>query len=294
MSTLDTERNRAAELDAQILDLKPLATPTLWRAIDLWLEDDGLLDWRLREFDIWLVRSACTPLSIEIDHRENAQDHNVRLLSAHNPRCEFLEIHARSFTIPITAAPMPLLRHLDIASNAGFIASEFDAIITPEMPALRSAILDDNAAATLTLPWAQLTSLKLNRVYPAECVPILQQTTNLVHCQLDLVDGGDTPWPDMMLMRLESLIFSDNSDTVKGYLETFSVPSLRKLHIPERYLQNPVDSLKALMLASGGELRDVRITGERHVSKDTYARVFPSIEFSFDSLHVGDESSDEE
>ncbi|KAJ7161182.1 hypothetical protein C8R46DRAFT_1001146 [Mycena filopes] len=353
MSTLDTERNRAAELDAQILDLEralsalrvqrllvqerlesykypvltlpneivseifvhflpiypecppltgvlsptnlthicrdwrevALATPTLWRAIHFSLEEDDfqVLDWRLREFDVWLLRSGCNPLSVELQDWWN-RDGLTSFLPSHCARWEFLKISDWAL-IPITDAPMPLLRHLDIA---GIDDEVVDVVVFPEAPLLRSVILNDLAAPALILPWAQLTSLQLNRVYPAECVPILQQTTNLVHCQLSLVYGGVTPWPDVALLRLESLIFTGR-DTVKGYLETFIVPSLRKLHIPEQYLRSPIDSLTSFMSASGCKLREVHILGRRWVTKDAYTAAFPSIQFSFKGKYRGKE-----
>jgi hypothetical protein len=55
-----------------------------------------------------------------------------------------------------------------------------------ELPLLCTAILNDNAASLVVLPWVQLTSLTLKRVLPQEFIPILQQTSNLVHCNLGL------------------------------------------------------------------------------------------------------------
>ncbi|KAJ7161185.1 hypothetical protein C8R46DRAFT_1353803 [Mycena filopes] len=262
-----------------------LATPTLWRAIHFSLEADDLLDWRVREFDAWLLRSGCTPLSVELQdwwHRDVP-----KFLPSHCARWEFLKISDWAL-IPITDAPMPLLRHLDIATGTD---DELVDIVFPEAPLLRSVILDDISALRLILPWVQLTSLQLNRVYRAECVPILQQTTNLVHCQLYLVVGGDTPGPDITLLRLESLILTDYGggayDGHYGYLQTFIVPSLRKLHIPERHLQTPIDSLTSFIATSGCKLQDVRILGRRWLTQEAYTAVFPSIQFSFAGSYVG-------
>jgi hypothetical protein len=36
---------------------------------------------------------------------------------------------------------------------------------------------------------------------PYECTPILQQTTNLVHCELILFDETETPQPDIYLQH---------------------------------------------------------------------------------------------
>jgi len=140
---------------------------------------------------------------------------------------------------------MPLLRHADLAVS---IPGTFSL---HKVPLLRTAVLDNIAASTVTLPWGQLTSLTLRCVCPPRCVPILLQTSNLVHCQLGLVYDIDAEYnsniPDVQLPRLESLVLTDflshYAPAVTGYLETLIAPALLSLHIPGQFLgPNPIDS----------------------------------------------------
>jgi len=96
------------------------------------------------------------------------------------------------------------------------------------------------------LPWAQLTSLTLDRLNPDACTPILQQTSNLVDCTLSLYafdyDDGNPP-PDVTLPSLNSLTCTDLAIGLYGrYLNTLIVPVLHSLAITEPFLEpNPID-----------------------------------------------------
>ncbi|KAJ7044673.1 hypothetical protein C8F04DRAFT_1389003 [Mycena alexandri] len=145
------------------------------------------------------------------------------------------------------------------------------------------------------LPWVPLTSLTLTRIYPHECVPVLQQTPNLAYCKLDLCEHPSLPttWPDVTLPRLESLTlvpYSPRPEAQLRYLETFIVPALCKLHITEAILENPIDTLTSFMLKSGCSLQEMYISGERRVSRDTYSRALQSVKLSFDEEYVGQEA----
>jgi hypothetical protein len=162
-----------------------------------------------------------------------------------------------------------------------------------DVPLLRSVILDA-AVTSIMLPWAQLTSLTLFDVYPRECVPVLQKTTNLVHCKLEVSFDSDTdqPGPDVPLPCLQSLALVDACNgPVTDFLETFIVPALRSLKIPEDFIEpDPIQSLTGFISKSGCKLEEVHITGERLLPQDSYRQAFPSIrQFSFDNE---DDSSD--
>jgi hypothetical protein len=149
---------------------------------------------------------------------------------------------------------------------------------------LRTAILHHSAPAKIILPWAQLTSLILNGLYPRDCVPILQQTPNLEHCELGLVDEkGDLP--DIVLPCLRVFTLRQKSLPEIHYLHTIIAPALQNLEIPESFLEsNQIDALTLFISKSGCKLREVRITGRRWIEKDAYRAAFPSIQmFSFDN-----------
>jgi hypothetical protein len=173
---------------------------------------------------------------------------------------------------------MPLLRHLDLALDVPCVWT------FPDMPLLRTAVLDDVAAASVVLPWAQLTSLTLRYVYPEECAPILQRSSNLVHCDLEVWNSDDESRRDITLPYLEWLsLRSPNDGPVTGFLNTLIVPTLHSLEIPERFLgTDPIDSLKSFVSKSGCKLQEVWITGKRNVPEHSFRQAFPLVQrFSF-------------
>ncbi|KAJ7866335.1 hypothetical protein B0H13DRAFT_2352541 [Mycena leptocephala] len=192
----------------------------------------------------------------------------------HRARWEHLVFYLPPSSLPVINGPMPLLRHLNL-SLSGSVAD------APE----------SDAASCIILPWAQLTSLTLFNVYPRDCVPILQKTTNLVHCKLEVSfdSDNDEPGLDITLPYLESL--SIDQYPVTDFLEKFIVPALRSLKIPEDFIEpDPIQSLTGFISKSGCKLEEVHITGERSLPQDSYRKAFPSIRrFSFDNE---DDSSD--
>ncbi|KAF8145290.1 hypothetical protein K438DRAFT_1872261 [Mycena galopus ATCC 62051] len=237
-----------------------LETPALWRAISLFS-----IEGKTHLLDTWLSRSRHCPLSIQFDKDDDEEPQAIELLSALVP-------HQGS---------MPLLRHLDLA-----ILDGLDAITTfSPAPLLRSITLRANTPLKLAFPLGQLTSLTLNLIYRSEYVAILQQTSNLVHCELvvifDWLGTSDLP-PDraIELPRLESLaLMTDEAPASAGFLESFLGAA-------------PIDELASFISKSGCKLRRVCITSIEGLVGFTasYREAFPSIHrFSFD--HDADAAS---
>jgi ribosomal protein S18 len=74
-----------------------------------------------------------------------------------------------------------------------------------------------------------------------------------------------------------------DEDLATGFIETFIVPALRSLEIPEQYLDaDPIESLKRFISKSGCKLEELRITGQRTRPQHSYRQAFPWIRnFSF-------------
>jgi hypothetical protein len=201
---------------------------------------------------------------------------------SHCARFEHLKLSESSSDLVTIEIPMPLLRHLDLRMR-----NQIATVGTfRHVPLLRTVTLNHFAAVNVALPWAQLTSLTLNWVFPDEFVPILQQTLNLVHCELK-VCGVVRPHsgPAIRLLCLESLTL-DNFNS--GCLETFIVPALLNLEISESFLNaNPIDSLALFISKSGCKLQNVHIMRGTLVTKGSYRQAFPSIQFSFGSKVEG-------
>ncbi|KAJ7651512.1 hypothetical protein DFH06DRAFT_1207194, partial [Mycena polygramma] len=211
-----------------------LGTPGLWRALGLELYEDAA---PARVFGIWLNRSRCCPLSLKIERPSGLNLVNSEVLGTiahHRARLEYAELFLSTAQLPIIGGPhraMPSLRELDLRL---FIDSSNDPGITNDLfgdvPLLRTVTLNDLAASRVIFPWAQLTSLTLYPVYPHECVPILQQTTNLVFCNLRVFDSpGEQPGPDITLLYLESLtLLAHATGRATNFHESLIVPKHRR------------------------------------------------------------------
>ncbi|KAJ6554303.1 hypothetical protein B0H19DRAFT_144549 [Mycena capillaripes] len=252
-----------------------LATPQLWGAIRLSKTDTSQL---YPIVDIWLNRSLC-PLSIHIE-TDYAWPELFSGFVPHRSRWEYLKLHC--VRIPPAAAALPLLRHLELSGEGRYNFTFHD------VPLLRSAALDNFTAETITLPWAQLTSLTLRDVHPSECLPVLKQTFNLVHCELcfweDQLWANELPPTgahDIMFPCLESLTLRNpDGMTLEDFLVILVVPALRSLRVPERLLGlDPISLLTSVISKSGCKLQEVSIqlVGQSTVSEDSYRSAFPSI-----------------
>ncbi|KAJ7215131.1 hypothetical protein B0H12DRAFT_1154905 [Mycena haematopus] len=268
-----------------------METPALWRAISL-PDPDPDIPFADQAFlsGAWLSRSRGCPISVSWFNPDDFTMSRVaEVLHAMVPyraRLEHLGYNRVSHSqLRSIEGPMPLLRSLDLALH-GQDGRPNTKISFLEAPLLRTVLLNAYAVEIIMLPWAQLTSLALHGIFPEECVPILQHTSNLVHCELALLeDSDDENVPDVTLPFLESLtlthILEDNS--VTGYLQTLTVPALRRLRVPESFLgPNPIDTLTSFMSTRGsGQLQELCVTGIRSVSDSSYRCAFLSTKVSF-------------
>ncbi|KAJ7113009.1 hypothetical protein C8R44DRAFT_856059 [Mycena epipterygia] len=274
-----------------------LSTPRLWSAISL---EYNPLEW-LPMLESWLNRSGSCPLSIQLDGGGwNGYIPQIfAALVPHRARWEYLKISDISLSDVLTIeGPMSLLCDLHIEA--------YDSVLAPAAvfrQAPRLLAFTDTRFHYITyppefLPWLQLTSVTLVFVTPDECAPILIHTVNLVHCQLAMT-SGPLNQSDIELACLESLVlvkYSDGPLQLTQYLNTFIVPALRRLQVPDECLwRNPIDILQSFISKSGCQLQEVCITGKRSVSRASYRRAFPSIpSFTFNRalIHWGqDEGS---
>ncbi|KAJ7874449.1 hypothetical protein B0H13DRAFT_2348559 [Mycena leptocephala] len=154
-----------------------------------------------------------------------------------------------------------MLRQLDIVVPIHSVPSL--PVAFHKVPLLRAATLWDFSYLAAFSPWSQLTSLILIAKEPYECTPILQQTTNLVHCELILFDETETPQPD---------------DSATEYLECFIVPALCRLQIPGTFLAlDPIATLTSFIPKFQCKLQRLHITGERSVSQWAYRKALPAV-----------------
>ncbi|KAJ7833283.1 hypothetical protein B0H13DRAFT_2111270 [Mycena leptocephala] len=243
-----------------------LATPALWRAISVSDNDLAFQQQIQSRTDLWLSRSGCCPLSIRIDDYDSLMPFGTEVIAAlvpHRARWEHLDLRLRLSSRHLRAiidGPMPLLRSLRLSTALDSIhrSDPPDLIELPELPLLCEVSFNDDAAAYVVPPWAQIISLDLEKVFPHECFPILRQTSNLIQCELELFSWDDNAQlPDIGLPSLKSLtVTNPGADPATGYMTTLIFPALRTLQIPEQCLQqNPIGSLISFISKSGCELQ---------------------------------------
>ncbi|KAJ7659324.1 hypothetical protein DFH06DRAFT_439329 [Mycena polygramma] len=199
-------------------------------------------------------------------------------LSAH-VYIKHMKLLLSSSQLPVIQGEMPLLYHLDLQIHDEQSVIDTDAF--RQLPRLRSAILNDISATCITLPWAQLTSLTLERVFLYKCVTVLKQTSNLVHCHLILATSfWDAEIPDITLPCLETFYLENwlEDDREISYLDHFIVPSLRTLELPEDFLgTDPIAALASLVSRSGCRLQEVCIYGPPSITEQQCRQAVPTV-----------------
>ncbi|KAJ7678114.1 hypothetical protein DFH06DRAFT_1465883 [Mycena polygramma] len=277
-----------------------LTSPALRRAIPFVTYTEIPLERRLEIFNLWLSRSRFCSLSIDIVEAELQASPGeivavVTAAALHCERWEHLKLHLSiSRNLPtIVEGRLPLLRHIDL--GLADYASFANMTAFRDLPSLGAVALDlrRDDAASLKLPWAQVTSLSFKNGLRDEYVLFLQRTPNLVQCTLTRRNllSANTLVPHVTLPSLESLtlvvLYADYDDH-EGYLGRFIVPALSSLQISKLCLAaNHIDALTSFISKSGCQLNDVCITGHKSVSEDSYRSAFPSIaQFTFEVLGI--------
>ncbi|KAJ7241494.1 hypothetical protein B0H12DRAFT_1236978 [Mycena haematopus] len=281
-----------------------LSLPSLWRAMNLSL-NSIFLEQRVYLSNLWLRRSHSCALSIEFDARDedfeddDDVDYGVsKLIAPHRTRLEHLKLVLCLRDLSLVEGNMPLLRRLDLElQNDPYY--DFTPVSFCQLPLLRDVRLNDIAATWVILPWAQLTSLALYEVHMHECVPILQQTSNLIHCELCLCycDTSDHD-SGITLPCLESLVLK-GPDREDGppieYLKSFITPAICRLRISEQFLgDEPIHSLAEFISKSGCKLQEVCITDKgSSVPTESYRDALQSVSMlSFTRLEDSESNSD--
>ncbi|KAJ7655846.1 hypothetical protein DFH06DRAFT_1474005 [Mycena polygramma] len=241
-----------------------LATAGLWRAVSLTTQGNGIpREEQLQIAEAWLSRSRC-PLSLRITEA-GLRLAVFALILAHRERWEYLEFDFFG-SDPIFIEGMPLLRHLDLSLHSSAAA----AFSLRTAPLLRSVILGVDVDgvgidSNIDLPWAQLKSLTLCSSL-TDSFRILRQTSNLVHCRLNVSTEGAHPEKGITLPHLESLAldnpWTQSQETQFLNVNTFITPALQRLEISEQNLaSNPIQSLGSFISKSGCQLQELYITG---------------------------------
>ncbi|KAJ7162840.1 hypothetical protein C8R46DRAFT_999174 [Mycena filopes] len=143
-----------------------LVTPGLWCAFRL--ENTHYRQRQLQTVQAWLDRSACRPLSIQMDLLRYYPDVElVRALVRERSRWEYVRLRVLLEQLPSDSA-MPHLRHLELKSLT--LHPQLPIAFQPhQIPSLHTVTLWDWTYPSGFLPWSQLRSLSLIGKEPEEC-----------------------------------------------------------------------------------------------------------------------------
>jgi hypothetical protein len=285
-----------------------LATPSLWRAIGLIQPERISYKQQNQIFEAWIKRSGACHLAINIEYfgGYSFSLEEIPAVVSQRPRWEHLKMDVHPHALAVINGPMPQLRHLDILFCGYYLSIPFEF---QDVPLLRRATLRGlMASKAVILPWEQLTYLELHKVDGTRCVAILQQTTMLVHCVLELFTLGlVVSYPVLITLPcLESLVVKARpglnlgaEPESGGFLRSFIVPALRSLELDEKFLglgSDPIASLESFISQSGCRLQRVRIRGRRMKRTLRKSRVHAFLhipDFSFTRSRARVSSDDE-
>ncbi|KAK7014261.1 F-box domain-containing protein [Favolaschia claudopus] len=265
-----------------------LATPPLWRAIDLTDQSDEEpgMEATLALARLWSARSGSYPLSIDL-----ADDYELHyilpIVLPHRDRLEHLTFNLdRTELLSIIQGSFPLLRNLSIRFSCNVSGA---TVTLQNLPLLRTAVLDDWLDPHAMLPWSQLTSLTLRCLTTRHCREILRQASHLIRCNLyfagDMIPNEQNQDQDLHieLLRLETLTFEPRSRCDGDFFRCLVTPALLSLQLSEPSLglasesdSFVVDSLASFISKSGCQLRELKVTNT-HVNENVYREAFPSI-----------------
>ncbi|KAJ7256929.1 hypothetical protein C8J57DRAFT_1648962 [Mycena rebaudengoi] len=258
-------------------------TPTLWRAIEIYLHNGSSSDAQLNVLTTWLSRSRNCPLSVsfETDHNFTSPHFTAALLS-HSERWEHITL-----IIPFDLRwlegldrPFPLLRNLTFGPKH-YSVNEGAITVFRDASQLRTVVLGVMFnASRVVLPWSQLTSIAAVKIEPAMVANILRQATALVHLNCTVWDDDIVPDPVPPLTRLKVLILRDEDNDLgpqKLLLDSLTAPALEHLTISEHELgHKSISTIAAFLSRSHCSLQSLHAT-EAMLPKTLYRVAFPSI-----------------
>ncbi|KAK7008210.1 F-box domain-containing protein [Favolaschia claudopus] len=257
-----------------------LSTTQLWRAVHIAFWDDDVdLHPQIQLADTWFSRAGLCPLSLEISGRSDLSipREEISDLAVEQARWEYLKINVSDLdTVFGLVGPMPRLRHIDVD-----VSRSSEIVSLEQVPLLCSAVLSGFAPSYIVLPWNQLTSLALKRVFPNECPHVLQLTTNLTHCEIAMLLGdSNTTLPEIHLPQLQSLAVKAMEEHYEHpFIRSLVTPALRRLEVSEVQLgTTTIETLQSLFSKSQCNLEELHIIDAAPlVTQLQYSLAFPSI-----------------
>ncbi|KAK7014400.1 F-box domain-containing protein [Favolaschia claudopus] len=254
-----------------------IATPTLWRAIDL-------IPWRPRLelaalTELYLKRARGCPLAI---HSTESHGSPSPLLS-YRSSWEHVKLYHASNWYLMFAGPTPRLRSLHILQLPSALDSFLVSFTLEHAPLLRIVDMPiiPHATRLPKLPWRQLTSLTLQTVRLHQLVSILKQSPDLIalRCYIHFQGGFVQSLNDIPCLRRLTSLSLDYAvkPQDRDLLSFFTVPALETLEVPESLLgYDPIESIKRFVAKSCCQITELRVK-QAELLASSYKKEIPSI-----------------
>ncbi|KAJ7612246.1 hypothetical protein FB45DRAFT_940149 [Roridomyces roridus] len=197
--------------------------------------------------ECWLPRTGTHPLTVALREFNS----NNRILTSLSPYMH--KVHTFTCTIdpdrsfPNDHIQLPALRSLNVYTVVTLDAGDHDDdAITPitafmRLPRLREVTLIRCPLPWILLPWAQLTTLDIVRVWDVQLLSVLRQTASLEVLALSKISESDLDDETLVrLAHLRTLKFNRYQREV-GMLQKLILPSLTHIEfaLPGRRLRWP-------------------------------------------------------
>ncbi|KAJ7088204.1 hypothetical protein C8R43DRAFT_1082400 [Mycena crocata] len=260
-----------------------LGLQSIWSRMEIFTIPDYL--WATEKLiQCWLPRAGSHALDIDIGIPE-VTNFLVTTLAPYSPQWEAFACGVDApATFPageLIRGRLPLLRKLELALCVPEEEVDTPLSVFADAPELRQVRLIDYTLDSVTLPWAQLTDLKLSGQDPFDCIRILLLTPNLETLSVSARRLLSQPTP-IHLPRLHSLKLQDNFDSYE-LLRCLTVPALTHLELD--YLSRPLwPPIVHFLRRSACSLRTLTLRAPDVDAALALFRVVPTLR----TLHVAD------
>ncbi|KAK6977941.1 F-box domain-containing protein [Favolaschia claudopus] len=211
-------------------------TPALWRVIDLTRPTEQYNAEKIAALvNLWSGRSGCCPMAVHLTDGNEPRSVFPAVIH-HRARWEHLTLDLNTTEyLDAIQGSFPSLKTLTVHFSS--LVRDAPVVSFQDLPLLHTALLNDLHMVHIILPWSQLTSLVLMCINSEHCMSVLQQTSQLVRCELhlwrpqkDLTEGS------VHLLHLETLAFQMDTFIDVKFFRSFVTPALLYLRLPEALL----------------------------------------------------------
>ncbi|KAJ7277372.1 hypothetical protein C8J57DRAFT_184867 [Mycena rebaudengoi] len=236
-----------------------LSTPALWTRLMMLLdknsENPGLSNPTKSEKLIrnWFTRAGSLPLSLTFSGTWGysfLEGGLNGILPRYSPHLHELKLHIHSKTLSALRNEIyfPLLRHLEL-HFLNLFSSDGELFKTfATAPQLRTLSLVYFPPSVVSIPWEQLTAVKLRGIDVAECLALLRKAPCLQVLEFSREGDNNEPSPVM-----HSGLVSLSLEIARGIIPFLALPMLEQLSLKE--IADPDDTIIPLPLISSKALR---------------------------------------